>query len=68
MTKQQAHAILDAARAGLPVTEHQITAALIATGDIGRDHQGIVRVHREVGDWERPTPGVRAQWLDVLAV
>ena len=35
MSKSEAHAILDAAKAGLPVTEKDITAALFATGDIG---------------------------------
>ena len=34
MTKQQAHALLNAAQAGLPASPSQITEALMATGDL----------------------------------
>lgn len=34
MSKEIAHAILDAARAGMPITKGAITEALRATGDI----------------------------------
>lgn len=34
MTKQQAHAILNAAKAGFNASEHVITLALMATGDL----------------------------------
>lgn len=34
MTKLEAHELLNAARAGLPVSRHSITAALMVTGDL----------------------------------
>lgn len=34
MTKHEAHTVLNAARAGLPITRAQITQALLATGDM----------------------------------
>lgn len=34
MTKETAHAILDAARAGMPITQGAITEALRVTGDL----------------------------------
>ena len=35
MSKQQAHQILDMARAGVAVPEEQIVRALVITGDLG---------------------------------
>ncbi len=34
MTRLQAHAVLDAAKAGFPVTQKEIEVALMATGDL----------------------------------
>ena len=36
MTKAEAHEILNAARAGVPVPVHIINLALVATGDLSR--------------------------------
>ena len=47
-----AAAILDAARAGEPVTDEQITQALIDSGDLEADEWPMVRRHRGVGEWE----------------
>ena len=36
MTKQQAHALLNAVQAGFPASRGEITAALMVTGDLDR--------------------------------
>ena len=48
----QAAAILDAARAGAPMTDAAITQALIDSGDLERDEWPMLRRHRQVGEWE----------------
>ena len=52
MKREDAHALLDGARDGDEVTAHQITQALMDTGEI-EDDAPIVRIHREAGTWER---------------
>ena len=47
-----AAAILDAARAGAPITDEQITQALIDSGDLERDEWPMLRRHRQAGEWE----------------
>ena len=51
MTKAEAHAILDAAKRGGPISETQITVALRETGDIDGDE--FIHIHRPAGTWER---------------
>lgn len=68
MTKAEAHALLESARAGANVSEQRITEALIATGDVidGKP----IRNHMPVGTWERPTASrylARAKVFDGLA-
>ena len=47
-----AAAILDAARAGAPITDDAITQALIDSGDLEADEWPMLRRHRGVGEWE----------------
>ena len=50
--------ILDAARAGAPITDDAITQALIDSGDLDADDWPMVRRHCDAGEWESKTPGV----------
>ena len=52
-----AAAILDAARSGAPITDEQITQALIDSGDLEADEWPMVRRHRDAGEWESKTSG-----------
>lgn len=49
MTKSEAHLLLDAARAGAPVSAEIIDQALSATGDLGGE--APVRIWRGVDEW-----------------
>ena len=52
-----AAAILNAARAGAPITDEQITQALIDSGDLDADEWPMVHRHCDAGEWESKTPG-----------
>jgi hypothetical protein len=69
MTKSEAHALLNCARAGDDFTPFQITQALAVTGDL-EDEFPICRVTRSVGSWERrnvPALLRRAEPFDGIA-
>lgn len=67
MTKTEAHELLNAAQAGADISEHEITAALVATGDADRDDYPHV-AHVPVGAWEGRRTGLApAQWHEVIA-
>jgi hypothetical protein len=57
-----AHALLDRAREGAQLTEAEITAALIETGDISEPNH-FAHVLRKPGTWQ-PLNRARATWLD----
>lgn len=67
MTKVEAHELLNAAQAGADVTETEITAALMATGDVDASEYPVIQ-HKGVGCWERKNAGLApAQWFEVVA-
>ena len=68
MTRQHAKRILDAARAGEDVSEAQITAALVASGDIDAIDPPIRQECLPAGSWELSNAGsmARATWVDGL--
>ena len=67
MDHQEAHDLLDAARDGVPFHSDDITAALVATGDIDDDMPRRV-VHRHAGSWEHGAGMLLApaSWLDTM--
>ncbi|MEO7154896.1 MAG: hypothetical protein ABI054_09605 [Planctomycetota bacterium] len=50
MTRAEAHRLLDAARAGFPVSPQLISEALGATGDL-LGNEAPLQIWRGVGDW-----------------
>lgn len=70
MTRDEGRALLNRARDGDPtVTRHQITAALIASGDLDEDGRPFV-LRRAPGAWERTATDqslALASWLGPIA-
>jgi hypothetical protein len=68
VTRSEAHALLDRARAGEPVSAQAIADALVVTGDAPRHDLPVLQVYRPPGSWERAGAPMmaRATWLDAL--
>lgn len=66
MTKEEAHKVLDAARAGVPTPDWRINAALVETGDLCWS-ETRQQSRKSIGSWEGKEPVEKVGLWDGLA-